>query len=236
MSCCKGKEKDGINSVFDQHFSNSKSTKEECQPNNDSTSKRKIRDNEDEQQLLFSNSKEDDYFSSSSSSSSYLSPALCEKASHRSKRHSSLNQIYSSSLSDVSPGAFLSSTPNEIPTRQLHSLDHLNTHRNTFGPLSPSIYPRKSFTGKFNMGDCVPPNTLPPISSSFLSHDQTQGVMETCSPFMSAQHSSTVTSAPLSHYRNIDHNNRFQNLPTLDSFESSIMETLPFDSKSDNTR
>ncbi|GAA5815438.1 hypothetical protein MFLAVUS_008946 [Mucor flavus] len=161
--------------------------------------------------------------------------ALCEKASHRSKRHSSLNQIYSSSLSDVSPGAFLSSTPNEIPTRQLHSLDHLNTHRNTFGPLSPSIYPRKSFTGKFNMGDCVPPNTLPPISSSFLSHDQTQGVMETCSPFMSAQHSSTVTSAPLSHYRNIDHNNRFQNLPTLDSFESSIMETLPFDSKSDNT-
>ncbi|KAG2237810.1 hypothetical protein INT48_002111 [Thamnidium elegans] len=234
MSCCKGKGKDNINSVFDQHFSTSKSTKEECQSNSGSTSKRKTRDNEDDQQLLFSNSKDDDYFSSSSSSS-YLSPALCEKANHRSKRHSSLNQIYSSSLSDVSPGAFLSSTPNEIPTRQLHSLDHLNTHRNTFGPLSPSIYPRKSFTGKFNMGDCVPPNTLPPISSSFLSHDQTQGVMGTCSPFMSAQYSSTVTSAPLSHYRNIGHNNRFQNLPTLDSFESSIMETLPFDSKSDNT-
>lgn len=217
---CKGKGSPN----FEQYTS--KFTKNIYQATEDNNCERKTRD-DDEHQLLFRKSKDNEYFPPSSS---YLSPEQGKKCSHLSKRHGSFNQKYLSCLSDVSPKSLSNSTPNTAPTLQLYALDHLNTRES----ISPSIYQRKPFIEKFNMGDCVSPNTLPPISSSFLSQDHSQG--EPSSPFTSMPHSSTVTSAPSPHYPNIGYKNRFQNLPTLDSFESSIMETLPFDDKSDSAR
>jgi hypothetical protein len=200
-----------------------------------------------QQQLISSHnvstSKNQDYFSSILSSS-YISPLYNTHGVRTNKRHSSLNQLFpSSSLSAISPGGSILSTQPELPTRQLQSLDYLNSRRNSLGPFSPSTYQRGATytTEKYNIIDSLQPNTLPPISLSPLLQDQpTKREFETPPPLSHIplhEPPKTTSASPAQQSRGAVRSNvRFQSLSTLDSFEASIMETLSFDNKSEYKR
>lgn len=228
----------------------------------DSTTKRKTRDNDDDeeqqqlQQHLFLPStvssysnKVEDYFSTMPSPSYISSTQYDVHGILTKKRHSSLNQIYASSLASASPGGGSGSalsTPTELPTRQLQSLDYLTSRRNSLGPFSSSTYQRPSYSARTSS---IEPNTLPPISSvsPLLLQDQTRSRdrdipnAATLSSLQEPQSSTNMSYTTAQNHsssttRGNDHNPRFSSLPALDSFEASIMESLPFDNKSNFSR
>jgi hypothetical protein len=159
------------------------------------------------------------------SSSSYLSPAQPNLSSEpQRKRHGSLNQIYTLE----SPTTLVKRKPSsEEPVRQLQSLDYLNSRRTSSN--YQQITPYQSY-GKNVLTNCsLPTNTLPPISMSFksnTSNDPTRNLAQ-------------VTSQPIvstNILSNECRNGKYRSLSTLDSFETSIMETLPFDNNSSASR
>lgn len=190
--------------------------------------KRKLRDDEEEKQLLFSpsqilNSKEEDYFSPSTSLSIF-SPSGYNGLESRTKRHNSFHQNHSPTSPTLSPG--IPFPPNS--TRRLKPLDYLTSRQtSSANSFSQQLQSKSSFTRRFSTSDNIHPNTLPPLGISFVSRDQlVKNDLQNTIPLTQPN----ITSMPF------DHRRRLQSLPTLDSFEASIMETLPFDNKSEQSR
>ncbi|GAN11421.1 hypothetical protein MAM1_0592d10983 [Mucor ambiguus] len=147
-----------------------------------------------------------DYFSSS-----YLAVTQPESSVAREKRHGSINQL-------LSPNKPAPGGPSEVTNHQLQARDRLyprgdsSNHTPTL-PRSP--YEEKPFI------DTMGTNTLPPINVSLQSHGRTTD------PSLSSSHRDDPSS--------INRPKRFKNITTLDSFEASILETLPFDNTSDRS-
>lgn len=202
----KGKGKDDHTTLGGHHYS--KTTNQEYRPYKLNTIKKKNRCNDNEPQASSKNlNYEDGNFSSF-----FYPPKHNETTRFQTKRYGNLNQIY----------------PSVSPTRQLKSLDYLNSRRNSLS-ITP-VYHRNSVDEKFNMD--IPPNTLPPISTTFLSDGKIQDGIGLHASFKPPK----LTSAPLMSYDSTSHNNSYPSLPTLDSFEASIMKTLPFENKYESTR
>ncbi|KAK4510020.1 uncharacterized protein ATC70_006189 [Mucor velutinosus] len=147
-----------------------------------------------------------DYFSSA-----YLAVTQPESAATRDKRHGSISQLRS-------PNKSAAGSPSEVISHQLQTRDHLYSRRdsNNYTPTLPrSPYEEKPFL------DTIGTNTLPPINVSLQSHGRRAE-----SP-MSTSHKDDPPSTNLP--------KRFKNITTLDSFEASILETLPFDNTSDRS-
>lgn len=170
----------------------------------------------------------------SSVSPSYLSPTAYEESDLHTESPGGRQQQFLSSSSATSSRRPASPIPSNI-TLRMQDQDYLNSRQMLSDPLSQLPYRRSSSAGKFKLNDNYPPNTLPPINSSLLSLDQIRADMQSKTlnkiPINDSKKSPKITSMPLKHNRT----SRLHNLPTLDSFEASIMETLPFDNTSDNS-
>ncbi|KAL9537078.1 hypothetical protein MBANPS3_012104 [Mucor bainieri] len=147
-----------------------------------------------------------DYFSSS-----YLTVSQPESSFARDKRHGSINQL-------LSPNKSPAGSPSEMTNHQLQTRDHLYSRRessNHTPTLPRSPYEEKPFL------DTIGTNTLPPINVSLQSHGRA------AEPSLSASNRDDPPS--------VNRPKRFRNITTLDSFEASILETLPFDNASDRS-
>ncbi|KAL9554082.1 hypothetical protein PS6_003599 [Mucor atramentarius] len=175
--------------------------------------------NNDQQQLLdletkrrrdatpiYQLSDSSDYFSSS-----YLTVTQPESSATRDKRHGSLSQL-------LSPNKSAAGSPSETANCQSLARDHLYTRRDSNNytlTLPRSPYEEKTFL------NTIGTNTLPPINVSLQSHGRSE---EPSSSNPNRDNSSSVNRPK-----------RFKNISTLDSFEASILETLPFDRRSDKS-
>lgn len=183
-------------------------------PRKQNNTKKKIKYNDIEPRVLPS-SKENFKNADGNSLDSYSSIENKTTLS-QTRNQNNLDQLYSPNSSAVSPPL------------QLKSLDHHNFQRDFRSPVALPMYHKNSVDGSSNR----PTATLPPIGATLLMDEQTQDGLGLHAPFMPSERPSKLTSVPLSSY----HNNSYPNLPTLDSFEASIMKTLPFDNNPDFTR
>ncbi|CAO3613703.1 unnamed protein product [Mucor fragilis] len=146
-----------------------------------------------------------DYFSSS-----YLAVTQADSSVTRDKRHGSISQL-------LSPNKSAAGSPSEVTNHQLQTRrDHLYSRKdssNNTPTLPRSPYEEKPFF------DTIGANTLPPINVSLQSHGRSADLS------LSDSHRDESPS--------INRPKRFKNITTLDSFEASILETLPFDNTSD---
>lgn len=148
-----------------------------------------------------------DYFSSS-----YLAVTPAESSVTLDKRHGSISQL-------LSPNKSAAGSPSEATNHQLQTRDHLYSHKDSsnYTPTLPrSPYEEKPFL------NTIGTNTLPPINVSLQSHGRSADLP------LSNSHRDNSPS--------INRPKRFKNITTLDSFEASILETLPFDNTSDRSR
>ncbi|OAD01698.1 hypothetical protein MUCCIDRAFT_82096 [Mucor lusitanicus CBS 277.49] len=147
-----------------------------------------------------------DYFSSS-----YLAATQPESSINRDKRHGNISQL-------LSPNKSAAGSPSEMTNHQFQTRDHLYSRRDSSNhtPTLPrSPYEEKPFL------DTIGTNTLPPINVSLQSHGRSAELPS------STSHRDESSS--------INRPKRFKNITTLDSFEASILETLPFDNTSDRS-
>ncbi|KAG1110573.1 hypothetical protein G6F42_015290 [Rhizopus arrhizus] len=147
-----------------------------------------------------------DYFSSS-----YLTVTQPESSATPDKRHGSLSQL-------LSPNKSTAGSPSETANCQSQARDQLYARRDSNNytlTLPRSPYEEKTFL------NTIGTNTLPPINVSLQSHGRSE---EPSSSNSNRDNSSSINRAK-----------RFKNISTLDSFEASILETLPFDRRSDKS-
>lgn len=167
-------------------------------------------------------------------SPSYMSPTAYDESGVHTERSGGHQQQFLFSSSATSPRRAASPIPSNI-THRTRDQDYLTSRQTLLDPLSQLPYHRSTSAGKFKVNDDYSPNTLPPINSSLLSLEQIADMQNkplSKTQINDSKKSPKVTSVPLQHNRT----SRLHNLPTLDSFEASIMETLPFDNTSDNSR
>lgn len=142
-------------------------------------------------------------------SSSYLTVTQPEPAVSREKRHGSISHLLSPNKTS------------ENSNRQLQTIETLHSRRdskNYATTLPRSPYEEKPFI------NTIGTNTLPPINTSLQSHGRNE------------ESSSTTENSHRDSPSSIKRPKRFKNISTLDSFEASILEALPFDDRSDISR
>ncbi|CAO3653901.1 unnamed protein product [Mucor hiemalis] len=167
---------------------------------------------------------------SSSFSSSCLSPKVYEETEVHTENLGVHQHQFLHTSSVISPLKLTSSSPSNS-TPHLQDPDYSASRQTRLDLSSQLPYRSSSSTGKFKVNDNSPPNTLPPINTSLMSLDQLRTDIQNKPLAIQCKSSTNITSIPLKHNRT----NRLHTLPTLDSFEASIMETLSFDNTSDNS-